>query len=148
MLLHEIGSKSPCKSLCQLSEPSSPWYSTLNRIRSTAQLDADEPRAIRAVVAAIHARILLRVTQISSSWITPASKLFRPSCPLATRSVEIILTGVGCPMTERHVATLVTYWSDDRREGRHGKGPRITMLVTHFFSDRHRAQPKFPATAH
>jgi hypothetical protein len=26
--------------------------------------------------------------------------------------------------------------------------PRITMPVTHLFSDRHRAQPKFPATAH
>jgi hypothetical protein len=106
MLLHEIGSKSPCKSLCQLSEPSSPWYSTLNRIRSIAQLAADEPCVIRAVVAAIRARIVwivLRVTQISSPWITPASKLFRPSCPLVARSVEIILAGVGCPTTERHV---------------------------------------------
>jgi hypothetical protein len=51
--------------------------------------------------------IALGFLEISPSWITPASKLFRPSCPLVVRSVEVILTGVGCPTTERHVPPLL-----------------------------------------
>jgi hypothetical protein len=56
----------------------------LKWIRPPAQFLAnDDPSAaIRAAAVSIRARvdlIALRVTQISSPWITPASKLFRPS---------------------------------------------------------------------
>jgi hypothetical protein len=43
MLLHKIGSKQPYKSLCQVTEWAFPWYSNLKRIRTAAQLAADDP---------------------------------------------------------------------------------------------------------
>jgi hypothetical protein len=44
MLLHKIGSKQPCKSLCQVTKWAFPWYSNLKRIKSSAQLTADDLR--------------------------------------------------------------------------------------------------------
>jgi hypothetical protein len=56
MLSHEIGRKSPYKSLCQLSEPSSPWYSALSGSdRQRSNLAADD------LYAVIHAAAVIRV---------------------------------------------------------------------------------------
>jgi hypothetical protein len=126
MLLHKIRSKQPCKSLCQVTEWAFPWYSNLKRIRSSAQLTADD----------LHRdSCCRRLDSCSGKWIT--SRVERSSPLLSWTPIRLAIVPPPCSPITRVGSHRRWSLTAVRRVSKHFTTSRLSML--HTSGDRRRS---------